>query len=492
MTQLFYKERTSVSLNNILLSNPYFAEHWKLIPLVIKFLNQLLRWNHADNGFSSITYRRFEARFHGEAIPVRDALESLGLLMVIRTWRKKGTNDKDDTGKCYDYYLTPKCQRALADANRQYLYLLLTDKPTKRRNQKQISKRGHKIHGDVRDILKATVDGITIDLNQVEKVVAKMPDGKAAFVWSLLVNIVRKDYSELAYNVKDGRVCTPYAQLPAEIRAIVKINDLIYQKTIDIRSCYPSLWAEYVITLCHDDPKSQAERARWNNLFLNPDLDPKAVVAKSIGVSRDAIKEVMIQYFNGKIRGKAFKAFDGWISHEFPNLYTAWKKTDIKQTGNNIGKYFETRLTLNKSIYEKAKELGVIIGYEYDGFSFFAKDDSNCDALLTYIEQRSVELLGVKLVFVDKTTDLIAYMAMGETDMLQKRVEDMNAKMKLVRMRCWRNGKDWKPFNDVRDVKYKLTDDHWKYTKAWAPYYALRDNRDGMLERLKELQACME
>src|ERR1035441_9754310 len=95
MTQLFYKERTSVSLNNILLSNPYFAEHWKLIPLVIKFLNQLLRWNHADNGFSSITYRRFEARFHGEAIPVRDALESLGLLMVIRTWRKKGTNDKD-------------------------------------------------------------------------------------------------------------------------------------------------------------------------------------------------------------------------------------------------------------------------------------------------------------------------------------------------------------------------------------------------------------
>ena len=234
---LFYKERTSVSLNNILLFHPYFAEHWKVIPPVIRMLNHVLHCNHADDGFSSITHRRFKARFHGDYIPIRDALESLGLLRVIRTWRKKSATD---SGKCYDYYLTPKCQRALADANRQYLYLLLTDKPTKRRNQFAISKRQHnrKVYGDVRDILKDAVDGITIDLNQVEKVVATMPDGKAAFVWSLLVDIVRKDYSDLAYNAKDGRVWTPYAQLPAEIRQLIKVKGLEYQRTMDIRSCY--------------------------------------------------------------------------------------------------------------------------------------------------------------------------------------------------------------------------------------------------------------
>ena len=70
MTQLFYKERTPVTLNNILLSNPYFAEHWKLIPLAVKMYNHILHCNHADNGFSSITYRRFEARFHDDYIPM--------------------------------------------------------------------------------------------------------------------------------------------------------------------------------------------------------------------------------------------------------------------------------------------------------------------------------------------------------------------------------------------------------------------------------------
>jgi hypothetical protein len=38
--------------------------------------------------------------------------------------------------------------------------------------------------------------------------------------------------------------------------------------------------------------------------------------------------------------------------------------------------------------------------------SFYAKDDNNCQALLDFIESKSVELLGVKLVFVDKTDTL--------------------------------------------------------------------------------------
>ena|ERR1039458_6150772 len=410
--RLFYKEATPVSLNKIFLQSPYLTDHWQLIPSVVRMLNHILRWNHADNGFSSVTYRRFEARFHNDYIPVRDALESLGLLMVERIWRKKGTKGKDDLGKCYDYYLTPKCQRALADANREYLYLLMTDKATNRRNQKQISGRGKKVYDDVRDVLKDGLDHISFVLPEIDKVVSTYRPAKQAFVWSLLVDIVRKDYSDLSYNAKDGRIWTPYAQLPAEIRAIIKVKGLAYQKTIDIRSCYPSLWAEYVssLPLPHIDytesDNLNMERKRWNNLFLDTHKDPKAIISKTIGVSRQDIKEIMIQYFNGKTRGKAFRAFDTWISSEYPVLYSAWKATNIKQTGNNIGKYFETRLMLDQSIYKRAEMLGIVIGYEYDGMSFYAKDDSKCDELLSFIEQRSIELLGIKLVFADKTTTL--------------------------------------------------------------------------------------
>ena len=442
---LYYKEATPVSLNATLLSHPHFAEHWKVIPSVVKCLNHILRWNDKDNGFSSITYHYFYNRFRDDYTTIIRALDTLDLLRIDRVWIKNT--------KCYDYYITPKCQRLLADTNKEYLYLLLTDKATKRRNQKQISGRKHKVYGDIRDILKDGLDNISVDLNQIDEVVATMPAGKQAFVWSLLIDIVRKDYGDLRHNEKDNRIWTPYAQLPAEIRAIIKVKGLEYQQTIDIRSCYPSLLAEYI---CQSYPhidaaKTDMERKRWNDLFLDPHKDPKAVIAKAIGVCRQDIKEIMIQYFNGKIRGKAFRAFDKWISSEYPTLYDAWKRTNIKQTGNNIGKYFETRLMLDKSIYKRAKQLGIVIGYEYDGMSFYAKDDRNCQALLDYIEQRSIELLGVKLVFVDKT-DLLSIPQMAIENNLRHLEATHTHWVKICR-RTFRKGAtpDWESFREEQE-----------------------------------------
>ena len=445
---LFYKEKTSVGLNAILLTSPYFREHWKLIPSVIKTLSQILKWNHADEGYSSITYTFFKSRFQNDYTSVVWALETLNLIQVSRQWIKNT--------KCYDYYLTPQCQRGLADTNREYLYLLLQDKPTIRRNQKQISDRKYntKVYGDIRDNLKSTIDGITIDLEQAEKVIATMPDGKQAFVYSLLIDVVRKDYSDLHYNAKDGRIWTPYTQLPAEIKRLIKINGLEYQQTIDIRSCYPSLWAEYVMSQPYphiDAIKADNERSKWNALFLNKSTDPKSVIANAIGISRDDIKPVMIQYFNGKTRGKAFKSFGAWISREFPELYALWKQTDVKQTGNNIGKLFETRLLLDKSIYERADELGIVIGYEYDGMSFYAKDDTNCDALLSYIEKRSVELLGIKLVFVDKVDTLSIPDLIIANNL--RHLEAVHTKWVTVCRRTFRKDNtnpDWEDFRNER------------------------------------------
>ncbi len=404
--KVFYKEATPVALNSILLQSSYLQEHHTLVPRIVRTLNHILRWNEKDNGKSSITSRYFLRVFRGEYPHVVLALETLGLLLNDHVWIAQSSGFR---GKCYSYLLTDKCCAALADHNKEYLYKLLQDKPTIRRNRVRISQRGYntKHYGDVRDYHKQVIDGISFKREEIDRVADTYKPAKKAFVYSLLIDVVEKNYGELKRNAKDGRIWTPYAQLPAEIKQLITINGLSYQWTIDIRSCYPSLWAEYVSRLPHIDLDGlEHERWKWNNLFLNKSVNPKAVIAKAVGLSLEDIKPVMIQYFNGKKRGKAFVAFDAWISKEFPMLYEAWQRTDIKQTGNNIGKYFETKLMLDGSIYERAEELGIIIGYEYDGMSFYAEDDTNCQELLDFIEKKSVELLGVKLVFVNKVNTL--------------------------------------------------------------------------------------
>jgi hypothetical protein len=487
--RIFYKEATPHSLNEILLQSPYITEHYKLIPRIWRTLNRVLAKNNRDDGKSDITRLFFKDRFGDEYPSIVRALETSGLLINDHVWIAKSAEFK---GKCFSYLLTDKCCTALADTNKEYLYKLLQDRPTIRRNQKQVSGRGYngKVYGDIRDYHKRVIDEMTYNICEIDKVADTYRPAKKAFVYSLLVDIVRKDYGELHRNAKDGRIWTPYAQLPAEIKKLIKVDGLDYQMTMDIRSCYPSLWAEYVCSFVkgHNDPQ-QYERKKWNDLFLNKDIDPKAVITNAIGVSRDAIKEVMIQYFNSKIRGKAFRAFDAWISREFPNLYTAWKATNIKQTGNNIGKYFETKLMLDESIYNKADELGIVIGYEYDGMSFYAKDDTNCQTLLDYIEQRSFELLGIKLVFVNKVNGILSFMASGEIDILSKEIGEIDASLNALRKRCWRSSQQWKKFNDIR---YKGTDAYWRYGQTWKPYYELRERRDALLNRASEINAMTE
>ena len=84
---------------------------------------------------------------------------------------------------------------------------------------------------------------------------------------------------------------------------------------------------------------------------------------------------------------------------------------------------------------------------------------------------------------------ILSFMAKEQSETLLKQVEDMDAEMNLLRKQCWKESQYWKQYNDA---KYRFTPDYWKYKKAWKPYYDLRDTRNTMLERLRELQACME
>jgi hypothetical protein len=265
-----------------------------------------------------------------------------------------------------------------------------------------------------------------------------MPVDKEAYCYSLLIDIIKKDYAELHHNVKDNRIWNPYTQLPPEIKSIIKINGLDYQYTIDIRSCYPSLFGEYVIKriyysiptpipahIAYGNLDILMELKKYNDLFLNPDVNIKSHLSTLLDINKSEIKEVLIKYYNGHRVGKninnPYNKYDAWLKSEFPLMYSLWKTTDIKQTGNNIGKYFETKLMLDQSIYNKAKDLGIIIGYEYDGMSFYSKDDSKCDILLDYIKSKSIELLGIQLVFVVKhNTWDIASMAQENNNRIEE------------------------------------------------------------------------
>lgn len=430
---IFYHDKTPVGLNTELLTDPYFKNHWKLIPTVVKALNRILAFNLEDakkkGGVSDIFWRFFHNRFGAQYTIVRDRLEGLGLLTVERDDR--GPEQK----RCYGYRLTDKCHVLLSDTNQEYLHKLLTDKTKRRRVQKNISERRYrkKVYGDVRDELKATIDGIQFAEKDVDGVCAQLLPEAAAHARYVLIQIEEKNYRGLEHNESDNRIPNPFTHLPADMKPVLTVNGLPYVTTVDIRSAYPSLWAQWICGLIPViTPEVIKEKAAYERIFLDPDTDPKAYLAGLLGISVSEIKQVMLAYFNGKgFRGHVFRRtrpsdpfvkFNTWLKSICPTLYGLWTKTNLKKTGNEIGKNYETKLMLDGSIFEKARSLGLIIGYEYDGFSIYgdvSREHPSIRQLMEYVSEQSVRLLGIKLVIVEKITpkwDLF--------DVLRKRYEE--------------------------------------------------------------------
>lgn len=416
--RLFYHEATPVAFNELLRTDPYFATNWRLIPKLFRLLNRILRWNARDQkskgGQSEIWWRSLYHNLGRDYAAIVRRLESLGLLLVERD----GRGTKED-GVCYAYRLTEKCHALLSDANREYLHKLLTDKPTRRRLQKNISARGYhkKVYGDVRDELKATIDGISYKKEVVNRICDHFPDEKAAFVRSVLFQIEEKKYGDLERNETDNRIPNPYTQLPAIVKSVIRVNGLSYVTTHDIRSAYPSMWAHWLCYLHPERKELLAEKAAFEGIFLDPAIDLKPHLSTLTGIPAPEIKDVMIAYFNGKgfrknkFAGKRpsdpYVKFDSWIRSSFPNLYRLWTETDVTQTGNQIGKLFETKLMLDGSLFRKARSLGLVLGYENDGFSIFGNvgvDHPSIREMLEFVTEQSERLLGIRLVFKEKCT----------------------------------------------------------------------------------------
>lgn len=476
--KFWYKEKTPVSFNNVLTTHPFFIKNYKLIPTTYGILNDILHKNQIDEGSSEIWWRSFHKKLGVFTTETLDCLKELELLQFDHKYitKKDSTNGE---GHCIKYLCTDKCHKLLADSNQEYFYKLMTDRVLRRKVQKSKSDRGYNKlkYNDIRDVIKETNDGIGYEVFDIQGVVNQFSNEKRAYTYSLLIQIYEGKYWELHFNKKDGRVCNPYTLLPSEVRRVIKINGNPLQRIIDIVSCYPSLWGQFMVYIqltfptspimstCKRTNEVLKELGRYNHIFLNGQIDPKDYLSKLLGIKRSEIKEILISYYNGRgfiknvFNGdrlkKAYRIYDKWLRTNFPLLYSIWLTTDISQTGNNIGKHFETKLMLDNSIYQKGKELGIDIGYEYDGMSFYSKDDSRTNELVEFIEKKSVELLGIKVIFVDKDLKPIITPPEEETISLEKLLYESN--ISQINTKLSKSKDKW---------------DYWRrkiYSKRWIP-----------------------
>ena len=148
----------------------------------------------------------------------------------------------------------------------------------------------------------------------------------------------------------------------------------------------------------------QAELIRWNELFSDPVTDPKTVLIKELGYTRDQAKAALNQTING---GKKYRQFIKWFKTNYPKLFAMWDRTDKAKVGVEISAYYETWLMQDMGLFKLAETLGLHLTYEFDGCGVMCRDDdtevlAKIQRLITHIQTCSERLCGIRPVVVVK------------------------------------------------------------------------------------------
>ena len=149
---------------------------------------------------------------------------------------------------------------------------------------------------------------------------------------------------------------------------------------------------------------------RWNELFSDPDTDPKTVLIRDLGYTREQSKAALNQTING---GKRYGRFIKWFKEHFPRLFAVWNRTDKAKVGVGISTWYETVLMQDMGLYALAGTLGLHLTYEFDGCGVMCRNDdkeilAKIQQLIAFIQAVSEHRWGIRPVVVVKT-------AMGET-----------------------------------------------------------------------------
>lgn len=421
----FLNVKVGVELFNLLQSNPLFKDNWKVISAIQMFLKRVSGYNNSNNGessevYSSIIYDMFKPYTGGSYRQYLDALVILELL-VIDDWYKVGT--EANGGCCKKYLVTDKGNMLLSSSNTEYLKKLHFDPLIIRGNQKRISKRKIMKRNYADYVLNYIHDGLIhmeYDYNKAMNTISgsNWSEATKQVAGQSLIAFKEKDFTELHYNISDGRVFNELAGMKSDLRTHFTYKNMGIKAIIDIRACHPTFFSTYIYNNSlsttlpypyHIVPDKgdispleilQKEHNTWIELFTNPHIDPREIIAKECGYTKEECKHALNQTINGS---KKWTLLSKWMETKFPYLCQLWNSMEKSKTGNLICKEYESKLMLDPQLYRYTEDMKIKFGYEYDGVSIFALDSNTTlvdqiNFLLKYIKCFSERNWGVPLV----------------------------------------------------------------------------------------------
>lgn len=439
------------------------GKRYKAIGSCSRFFEIVFNFSQRNkDGWAAIDCKTLDNLFRREKIKYLEVIGVLEGLEIIEP-RKRGFFDSQTgTGSFGRFKLTDYGIQLLLDEKREYLRKLHNDPKldTRIRNSRRKKKSRIKDSQDL-VISKTSRNILDLELNKEafysyweknEKTLS--PEQKLAALYSL-ISILTGGFKKLERCEKDGRIHHPWVGMRSDLRPLFSLRGKKYLRILDLRSAHPTFWAKYIwdiskfpeylslnenirdtlkskykeynniLTnnsiytnsiyynsisssflppppvslhyLSYNVTKLADELIKWTEFWTNPDIDPKQQLIIDLGktYSRDEIKEQINSSING-LKNAVFH----WIEKNYPVLFDIWNKTDLKKTGNNISKFYETKLMLDPELILLAESMGLDAIPEHDGLGIFAEEnDSELDAkvqkLRDWIQEKSVALFGL-------------------------------------------------------------------------------------------------
>lgn len=422
MSKKFLNVKVGVEFYNALITRPSFQNNQNAVSpcfYLVKRITELNARNHGDpvEFYSGTIADIFRPYTNGRYAEFVSDLESLGILLIDHHY--KPSDNK--SGECQKYFVTDYGCQLIHSSNMEYLKKLKTDPQVRRNNQKSISKRKVMKKSYEHPVLDYIYDGLknmSYDYDSAEHAIEKSvwSNAQKANVSGTLNRFGQKKFDDLEIGDKDGRVHHEEVRLKSDGRILLNYKGLPYRAVLDIRCCHPTFLSSlfhsppYTLHYVTDKGDISSELARehekWIALFCNPDVDPKQVIKKSCGFPDvETAKAAMNQSLNGST---LYPEFLTWMKTEFPLIYKLWRKSNVKDTTNAIGRIFERELMLHEELYRRAEALGGIkIMPEHDGLGVFAREDdselsSKLESIKNYLQSYSIKKFGVPIVIKSK------------------------------------------------------------------------------------------
>ena len=388
-------------------------------------------------------------RFQGYSQPYKAFRNALRDLDLITFTRYKPPPNYFIDGECRKFTITPLGRKLVMEGNHQWLYKLLKDPATWRRNQVAISKR--KVRDTVyaepeKQIVHDFTAEVTFDRDavwsQLERDKVDAPDAYRSARHHVEA-LVEKKFSDL--EIDHGRVYNDFVALPREYRPFAQFKRKPYVATLDIRACHPTFLGEFLrgyyqsavdeysgrTTGTHPTQRDLAaaarlsrevnllallvESTRWTDIFTHPTVDPREAIMREAHMTIDVrdMKQCLNTWLNGakkykrktdgRMSGTDLQSLERWFRRFFPEMAKVWSVMPRKATGCCISEYYEGVLMLDPALYAYAENLGLVLSYEYDGVGVFAKRDdpelpAKLEKVAAFIQRQSVERFNVPVV----------------------------------------------------------------------------------------------